>query len=50
MMRAFAMRTASVLVSLVFGGGVTEASVPIGPGIAGEPGITGCKENGIIEP
>jgi len=44
MIRAFAMRTASVLVRLVFGGGVTKASVPIGVGIAG------CEENGIVEP
>jgi hypothetical protein len=44
MIRAFAMRTASVLVGLVFGDGVTEASVAIGAGIAG------CKGNGMVEP
>jgi hypothetical protein len=44
MIRAFATRTASVLVSLAFGGEIAESSAPIGVGIAG------CKVNGIIEP
>lgn len=29
---------------MLFTGGVTDAAVPIGPGIAG------CEENGIVEP
>jgi hypothetical protein len=44
MMRAFAMRIARALVSLVFAGGVADAAVPIGAVLAG------CEENGIVEP
>jgi hypothetical protein len=44
MMRAFAMRTASILVGLVFAGGVTGASAPTRAGAAG------CDENGMVEP
>jgi hypothetical protein len=44
MIRAFAMRTASVLIDLVFAGEITGASALIWTVVAG------CTENGIVEP
>ena len=50
MIRAFAARTASFLVSFAFGGTALAQSTSFEPGIAVEPGIAGSNGAGIVEP